>query len=75
MKHRGGMTMKYRVTISQQIYYTDDIEANSPEEAEKIANERLREDEKGYLDSLEAYDDYGAYVVEGEAFEIEEEDN
>ena len=62
--------MKYRVTMSQQFYYVDDIEANSPEEAEKKANERLREDYKGYLNSLGGYDD-GTYVVEDETFEIE----
>lgn len=56
----------YIVTISCQTYFTDNIIANSAEEAEKIANEKLANDPNDkYRDSLVAYDDEW-YVCEGE---------
>lgn len=60
---------KYRVTMANIHYYTADIEADSPEEAEKIAKD-------DYLTelgtSIMAYDG-DSYVIEGEAYEIKEE--
>ena len=59
---------KYRVTLANVQYYTVDIEADSPKEAEEIANDE-------YLteigNSLMAYEGE-SYVVEGEAYEIKE---
>lgn len=61
---------KYRVTMANIHYYTVDIEANSPEEADEIA-------EDNYLTELGtnimAYDGE-SYVVEGETYKIEEEE-
>lgn len=59
---------KYRVTMANIQYYTVDIEADSPEEAEEIADD-------DYLTelgtSIMAYDG-DSYVVEGETYEIKE---
>lgn len=60
---------KYRVTMANIQYYTIDIEADSPEEAEEIADD-------DYLTelgtSIMAYEG-DSYVVEGETYEIKEE--
>lgn len=60
---------KYRVTMANIQYYTVDIEADSPEEAEEIADD-------DYLTelgtSIMAYDG-DSYVVEGETYEIKED--
>ena len=62
----------YRVTISCQTYYTDDIVADSAKEAERIANEKLCNDPNDkYRDSLDAYDD-AWYVCNGEAYKVNE---
>lgn len=61
---------KYRVTMANIHYYTADIEADSPEEAEEIAKD-------DYLTelgtSIMAYDGE-SYVVEDETYEIKEEE-
>lgn len=60
---------KYRVTMANIHYYTVDIEADSPEEAEEIADD-------DYLTelgtSIMAYDG-NSYVVEGETYEVKED--
>lgn len=60
---------KYRVTLANIHYYTVDIEADSPEEAEEIADD-------DYLTelgtSIMAYDG-NSYVVEGETYEVKED--
>ena len=55
---------KYRVTLSSYAYYTVDIDAKTKEDAEEKAKEYCNN-----IKNLEPYD-YGAYVVEGEAYEI-----
>lgn len=60
---------KYRVTLSSYQYHTVDVEANSPDEAEKIVNEKLNRDEDSLTDEYDTYDE-GTYVVEGEAYEV-----
>lgn len=60
---------KYRVTMANIHYYTADIEANSPKEAEEIAkNNYLTE----LGTSITAYDG-DSYVVEDETYEVKEE--
>lgn len=61
---------KYRVTLSSYQYHTVDVEANSPDEAEKIVNEKLRTNEYSLVQHYNTYDE-GTYVVEGEAYEVE----
>ena len=62
---------KYRVTVSGQTWYTIDVEATSPAEAEEIVYQRLcNDDEDTFRNSLNATDD-DWYVCEGEAFELE----
>ena len=61
---------KYRVTLSSYQYHTVDVEANSPDEAEKIVNEKLRTNEYSLVQHCNTYDE-GMYVVEGEAYEVE----
>lgn len=60
---------KYRVTMANIQYYTVDIEADSPKEAEEIADD-------DYLtelgNSIMAYDG-DSYVVEGETYEVKED--
>lgn len=60
---------KYRVTMANIQYYTVDIEAASPKEAEEIAND-------DYLTelgtSIMAYDG-DSYVVKSEAYEVKED--
>lgn len=60
----------YRVTLCRDEYYTEDICANSAEEAEKIMEKLMLEDPL-YLDKLEPYDGEDR-VVEGYAFEVED---
>lgn len=59
---------KYRVTLANVQYYTVDIEADSDLEAEEIAVGRL--DELGT--GIQPYDGE-SYVVEGETYEVKEE--
>lgn len=60
----------YRVTVSCQEYYEVDVDANTPEEAEKIISEKLNKDYYDeFKDSLESYDDVW-YVCEGETREL-----
>ena len=60
---------KYRVTMANIQYYTVDIEADSPKEAEEIAdNDYLTE----LGTSIIAYDG-DSYVVEGTAYEVKED--
>lgn len=59
---------KYRVTLANVQYYIVDIEADSDLEAEEIATGRL--DELGT--GIPPYDGT-SYVVEGETYEIKEE--
>ena len=60
---------KYRVTMANIHYYTADIEANSPEEAEEIAKDDCLT-ELGT--SIMAYDGE-SYVIEDETYEIKED--
>ena len=55
---------RYCVTLSSYAYYTVYIEADSKESAEKEAQEYCND-----LDALTPYDS-GAYVVEGETYEV-----
>ena len=57
---------KYRVTMANIQYYTVDIEADSPKEAEEIADNYFLT-ELGT--SIIAYDG-ASYVVEGETYEV-----
>lgn len=61
---------KYRVTLSSYQYHTVDVEADSPDEAENIVNERLNRDEYSLANEYNTYDE-GTYVVGGEAYEVE----
>ena len=55
---------KYRVTLSSYAYYTVDLDAETEKEAEEKAEKYCNN-----IKNLEPYD-YGAYVVEGETYEI-----
>lgn len=71
MSPRGkGKGMKrFRVTVATYEYLTTDIEAGTKEEAERLASDEIWKNE-GFIESrCDSYDS-GAYVIEGEAFEI-----
>lgn len=60
---------KYSVTMANIQYYTVDIEADSPKEAEEIANDNYLT-ELGT--SIMAYDG-DSYVVEGGTYKVKED--
>ena len=59
----------YRVTISAYQYYVVDVNADSDTDAECKVQEMLESCAEASLDEAKLYDK-GAYVVEGETFEV-----
>lgn len=62
----------YRVTIASFQYRTIDIRASSANKAEQIVQSEIEKDEEYVNNHCPSPYEYGSYVVENEAFEVDE---